>query len=76
MKRFLLFAYQEVARFLHFKCTTQSMGEYSARLDLLRRRAESRMGMADSFSETFASILRMQNASLSRADISLVVGTV
>ena len=34
---------QEEVRFLHFKRTTQTMGEYLTDFDLLRRRVEGRM---------------------------------
>ena len=50
------------------------MDENSARFYLLRRKAESSMTMGGRAPWTFVSILRIRNASLSRANESLVFG--
>ena len=49
------------------------MGDYLGRFDPLGREAESRTQMGGSFPEAFVSGLRMQDASLSRTDKSLVL---
>ena len=60
----------QFTRFLRFNRATQTMDDYLARADLLRREAESRTQMGDSSPETFASILCMQSASPPWADKS------
>ena len=47
---------QDVALFLQLKRTTRSIGEYLSKFDLLRRKAEARMQMSWSFSDTSAAI--------------------
>ena len=64
--------YQDAARFFQYKRTAQSPGEYSAKFDLRRRKAESRMQPGGPPPEAFISMLRMQDASLSRSDRSLL----
>ena len=55
--------YQRVARFLQLKRTAHSIGDYLARFDLLRRKAEPRMQIGGSSPETSVSILSTRNAS-------------
>ena len=64
-----------IARLLQFKRTAQTLDEYLVRHDLLRRKAESRMHMGGSPPETFAPILCMHTASLTRSDKSLVLAS-
>ena len=54
--------YQEVARPSQQKRATRAIDEYSVRLDLSRRRAESRMKMGGAFLRTPPSALRMRTA--------------
>ena len=54
--------YQEVARPSQQKHATRTTDEYSARLDLSRRWAESRMKTGGAFSRTLPSALRMRTA--------------
>ena len=64
--------YQDVLRFQHFKRVTQSVGEHAVKFDLLRRKAETCTHPGGSFPAAFASVLCLQNASLSGADKSPV----
>ena len=64
-------ANQEVARFLHFESTGQTMDGYTARCDLLRRKAESKMQMGGDFPEVFASAPRTRNTPLAQPEESL-----
>ena len=57
-------------RILLFKRTMQTTGEYLVRLDLLRRKAESKMQIGGAYPATFASVLCMQNVPFSRPDKS------
>ena len=68
--------YQGVARFLQFKRTAQTMGEYVVHFDLLRRKAESQMQPGDSSPETFVSILCVRDASPPQSDTPMVVASV
>ena len=64
-------AYQEVVRCLHSKRTDRGTDAYMVYSDLLRRRTESRMRVSGAPSpEAFVSVLRMQNAALSRSEKS------
>ena len=64
-------AYREVSRFLQFERTPRTMDEYLARLDLLRRKVESKMQMGGASPKTVASVLCMQMASHYRSEKSL-----
>ena len=66
---------QDVARFLQFRPTAQTMGGYPARCDLLRQKAAGRMKMGGPSPGTFLSDLRMKNAPLSRTEKSPVLAT-
>ena len=66
--------YQHVVRFSGFKRTTQAMDDYLAKLDLLRRMAGKRMLHGGASPKAFFAVLSLRNASLSRADKSVVVG--
>ena len=57
---------QQVMRFTRSRRTDQSVDEYIAEFDLLRRKAESKMEMGAGFPEPFVSILRAYNAALPR----------
>ena len=59
--------YHDVVKLLDFGQTTQSTADNSAKFDLLRRRAEARTHLGGPESAAFASVLRLQNASLCRA---------
>ena len=65
-------AYQDVARFLQFKRGAQTMCQFLGRFDL-RRKAGVRAQMGGSFPETSVWTTRIQNASLPRAEKSLVL---
>ena len=54
---------QEAACFSQFRRTAQTIHGYFARLDLLRRKAESQMQMGRDFPKVLASALCMQNGS-------------
>ena len=56
--------YREVARFLQLKRTAQTIDGNSARSDLLRRKAESKMQIGGPFPEIPTSALCMQTAPL------------
>ena len=51
--------------------TAQTVGDYLMKFDFMRRKAESRTQSGEPFPKARVSILRTQNASLSRADKSL-----
>ena len=68
--------YPEAPRFSQLKRTAQTADEYLARMDLLRRKDESRAQMGGLPPNTFVSILRLQNASLSRTDKSTALASV
>ena len=68
--------YRELTRFFQCKRTDQTMDVFLAELDLLRRKAESRMQIGGGVPEAFASILCMQNAALPRQGQSLVLASV
>ena len=63
-------ANQEVARFLQFERTGQTMDGYMARFDLLSRKAESKMQMGRDFPEVFASAPCMRNTPLAQPEES------
>ena len=67
--------HQVVARPPQYKRTAQTMGEYLAKFDLLRRKAEARMA-GGAFPQASVSIWHMQNASLPPDEKSLVLATV
>ena len=60
--------YRGVVRFLRLGRTAQRMDENLVKSELLGRKAEVRMKTGGAFRGTVVSILRMQNAPLSRAD--------
>ena len=60
--------YQGVARPLRPGRAIQTTGEYLVRLDLLRRKAESKMAMGGAGPDTFASAICLQNASPPRPE--------
>ena len=64
--------YQDAARLPHFKLAAQAMDQHSVKFDLLRRQAESRMQSGGAATEAFAVVPCLRNASLCRADKSLV----
>ena len=58
--------FQDIAKFLYFKRTTQDADTYLLEFDMLRQRAEARFAMGTGFPDEFASVLCMQNASLTK----------
>ena len=66
----------EAVRFLQFRWADQTMDEYLAQPDSLRRKAESQMRMGAPFPKKYASALRLQNASLPRSGNSLASASV
>ena len=62
--------YQGVARVLHFKLTTQPTNENQAEFDLRRRKL-----LGGGLPEAPVPVSRLQNASLPRADKSLVLAS-
>ena len=67
----MIWSYRGAVLSLQFKRTTETAGDISARLDLLRKIAEARMQMKVSSLKAFVRILRMQIAPPSRVDKSL-----
>ena len=65
----------QVTRYVRFRGADQSIDEYIAEYDLLRRKAESEMEMGAGYPEQFVSVLRMDNAALSRHEKSLVMAS-
>ena len=68
--------YQEVARFLQFKCTGPTMDEYPVRSDPSCCKAESKTHAEGATPGKFASALCMQNVSLLRSAKSLMAASV
>ena len=66
---------REVARFLQFRRTEQTMDVHLIQVDLLRRSAESKIQEGEDFPGSFVSALRMQNATLSRWGKSLALAS-
>ena len=64
------------AKLSQYKRTRQTMGRYPLEFDVLRRKAEARVGVGGAPPDRFASILRMQNAGLSRNGKSLLPASV
>ena len=58
--------HQQAMRVMQFRRAEQPVGEFIAEFDLLRRKAESKMEMGAGFPAQFISILRVNNAGLSR----------
>ena len=56
--------HQQVTRFMEYRLMYQSIDEFVAKFDLLRRKAGSKMEMGAGFPEQFVSILRTNNAGL------------
>ena len=56
--------YRQVMRFTQYRRAEQPADEFIVEFDLLRRKAESKMGMGTGFPEQFASIWRMRYAGL------------
>ena len=61
---------RQVIRFTNYRCAVQSVNEYFAECDLLRRMAESEMATGAGFREGSASILRVGFVRLSRREKS------
>ena len=68
--------YQDAVRFPRFKWAALFMGELSAKFDLLRRKAESRMRPGSTLPGVFAPVPCSQNAFLYRADKSPALASV
>ena len=66
---------QQAMRYTRFRRPYQSVDEYIAEYDLPRKKAESIMEMGAGFPGQFVSILRMDNAALSRREKSLVMAS-
>ena len=64
-----------MARFTQIPGADQSIDEFIAKFDLLRRKAESKLEMGTGFPEQFATILRMHNAGLPRQEKSPVMAS-
>ena len=56
--------FQDISKFMNFKRTTQDMDAYMLEFDMLRRRAEARLALGTGFPDECASVLCMENASL------------
>ena len=56
--------YQDVAKFMNFKRVDQTVDTYLMEFDVMREKAEARMGMGHGFPDEFASVLCVQNAAL------------
>ena len=69
------YACREVVRLLQFEMAAHALGDNLVRLDMLRRKAESRMQMGRASPGTFALGLCVQNASASRSWRSLAVAS-
>ena len=67
--------YQVVVRFLRRKRATLTTDEYLARSDLLRKKAENEMHMGRALISVLASVLCINNASLSSSKKSLVLAS-
>ena len=68
--------YGDVAYFSYFNRAAQTTDEYIVWFDLLRRKVEYRAQPAGASAPAFTSALRLQSASLPRADKSLVLASV
>ena len=66
---------QQVMRYMRFRRTDQSVGGCIAGRDLPRRKAESKVEMGAGFPGQFVSILRMDDAALSRHEELLVMAS-
>ena len=64
---------QQVMRFLRIRRADHSVGEFFAEFDLIRREAGPKVGMGAGYPDQIASILRMDNAALSRQEKSLLM---
>ena len=58
--------FQDVTKFVHLQRTAREMDGCLLEFDILRQKAESRSSMGTGFPGEFASVLCMQNASLSK----------
>ena len=65
----------QVTRFTNCRRSAQSVGEYIAEYDLLRRKAESKMEVGAGSPGQLSSILCVNNAGLSRHEQSLVMAS-
>ena len=68
--------FQDITKFMYFQRTTQDMDTYLLESDISRQKAEARMAMGAGFPDEFASVLCMQNASLSKNERQLVIASV
>ena len=66
---------QEVARFAQFRRAGQTVGEYIAEHNLLRRKAGPEMDRGGDFPERSVLIFRAHNAGPSRQEKSLLVAS-
>ena len=57
---------QDMEKFLYFTRTEQTMDTYIMEFEMLRGKAESRLLLGSGFLNAFVSVLRMQNAALSK----------
>ena len=57
---------QDMEKFLYFTRTEQTMDTYIMEFEMLRGKAESRLLLGPGFLNAFVSVLRMQNAALSK----------
>ena len=64
-----------LVRIMHYRGTDQSINEYLAGFDPLRRKAESKMGICAGLPQQFISILRMSYAALPREEKSSVMAS-
>ena len=66
---------QQVMRFMRFRRADQSIEDYIMEFDLLRREAAPRMKIGAGFPERFVSLLRMDDAALSRHEKSSIMAS-
>ena len=66
---------QDVVKFMYFKRTAQTIDTCIMEFERLRQKAEARMLMGFGLPDEFASILRMQNAGLSKNEKTMVLAS-
>ena len=67
---------QTVTKFLQYVRAGRTLGRYHLEFDVLRRKTEARVVTGGAFLDGFVSILRLQNAALTRAEKSPLLASV
>ena len=66
---------QDMEKFLYFTRTEQTMDTYIMEFEMLRGKAESRLLLGSGFLNAFVSVLRMQNAALSKNEKTMALAS-